>query len=131
MLTSQLIDLHAYIIFREEVSSVLYMCTYTNIISVCVCVCLCVCMESVGVSLSKDYVFWHLLVMTPGQYLYVFANTGKSQQSTIGIMWSSLDSTSVKLTWCLQPMRSYIFLQHKLYFSMRVLCAILQIWIFW
>ena len=27
----------------------------------------------------------------------VFTNTGESQQSTIGIVWSSLDSTSVKL----------------------------------
>ena len=80
-----------------------------------------------GVSLSKDYVCWRLLVVTPGQYLCVFANAGESQQSTIGIVWSSLDSSSVKLTWCLQPKRSYIFVQHKLYFSTRVRCVCLHI----
>ena len=65
---------------------------------VCVCVYVCVC---VGVSLSKDYV---LLAPPCGDPWAVFVcvhNTGESQQSAIRIVWSSLDFTSVKLTWCL------------------------------
>ena len=61
---------------------------------VCVCVCVCVCVR--------------LCLLAPpcGDPWAVFVcvhNTGESQQSTIGIVWSSLDSTSVKLTWCLRP----------------------------
>ena len=71
------------ILFLGKKFLVYCTCVHTQTLYLFVCVCLCVCMESVGVSLSKDYVFWRLLVMTPGQYLYVFANTGKVNKALL------------------------------------------------
>ena len=84
----------------------MYLCVVCAVgelcVCVCVCACVCVCVSGEGVSLSRDC----LLAPPHGDPWAVFVcvrNTGESQQSTIRIVQRSLDSTSVKLTWCLQP----------------------------
>ena len=51
-------------------------------VCVSMCVCVCVCVWG-GVSLSKDYVCWRLLVVTPGQYLCVFTILAKATKALL------------------------------------------------